>query len=60
MLAGEEARAAWIAPWMDSAWQDVAYALRMFRRAPAFMSALVFVMAMGIGAATAALRWSTV
>ncbi len=53
MLAREEARAAWIAPWMDSAWQDVAYALRMFRRAPAFMSALVLVMAMGIGAATA-------
>jgi predicted permease len=52
-LAREEARAAWIAPWIESAWQDVAYALRTFRRAPAFMAALVLVMALGIGATTA-------
>ena len=47
-LAREDARAVWIAPWIDSAWQDVAYALRMFRRAPAFTGAMVLVMALGV------------
>jgi putative ABC transport system permease protein len=52
-LAREEARAAWIAPWLDSAWQDVAYAVRMLRRAPAFTGALILVLGLGIGATTA-------
>jgi len=52
-LAREDARAAWIAPWLDSAWQDVTYALRMFRRAPVFTGAFVLVMALGVGATTA-------
>ena len=51
-LAREDARAAWIAPWLDGAWQDVAYAARMFRQAPAFSGAMVMVMGLGIGAAT--------
>jgi putative ABC transport system permease protein len=52
-LAREEARAAWISPWLESAYQDVAYALRMFRRAPAFTATLVLVLGLGIGATTA-------
>ena len=52
-LAREEARAAWISPWLESAYQDVVYALRMFRRAPAFTATLVLVLGLGIGATTA-------
>jgi putative ABC transport system permease protein len=52
-LAREDARAQWIAPWLDSVWQDGMYALRMFRRAPVFTSAFVLVMALGVGATTA-------
>ena len=52
-LAREDARAAWIAPWLDSVWQDGMYALRMFRRAPVFTGAFVLVMALGVGATTA-------
>ena len=52
-LAREDARAQWIAPWLDSVWQDATYALRMFRRAPAFTGAFVVVMALGVGATTA-------
>ncbi len=51
-LAREDARAAWIAPWLESVWQDAAYALRALRRAPVFAGAVVLVMAIGIGAAT--------
>ena len=50
--AGGRARA-WIAPWLDSIWQDGLYALRMIRRAPAFTGAFVLVMALGVGATTA-------
>jgi hypothetical protein len=52
-LAREDARAQWIAPWVDSVWQDGMYALRMFRRAPVFTGAFVLVMALGVGATTA-------
>ena len=52
-LAREDARAQWIAPWLDSVWQDGMYALRGFRRAPAFTVAFVLVMALGVGATTA-------
>jgi len=51
-LAREDARATWIAPWLESVWQDVGYAVRTLRRAPLFASAVVLVMAIGIGAAT--------
>src|SRR5688572_19922940 len=51
-LAREDARAAWVAPWIESVWQDVAYALRILRRAPGFAAAMILVMALGIGATT--------
>lgn len=51
-LAREDARAAWLAPWLESVWQDIAYAFRLLGRAPAFAAAIIFVMALGIGATT--------
>jgi putative ABC transport system permease protein len=51
-LSREDARAVWLAPWLESVWQDVVYALRLLRREPLFASAVVLVMAIGIGAAT--------
>ena len=52
-LAREDARRMWIAPWVDSLRQDVAYALRTLRRAPAFAASMVLVTALGISATTA-------
>ena len=52
-LAREDARAVWIAPWLDSVRQDVAYALRSLRRNPGSPLALILVSALGIGATTA-------
>jgi predicted permease len=41
-LAREDARAVWIWPWLESFWQDAAYALRAMRREPGFtLTALV-------------------
>src|SRR5688572_30584419 len=51
-LAREDARAQWIAPWVDSVLQDAVYALRMFHQAPAFTGAMVVVLTLGIGATT--------
>jgi putative ABC transport system permease protein len=50
MLAREDARATWIASWVDDLWQDTAYALRSLKRAPGFAAALIVVTALGIGA----------
>jgi predicted permease len=35
-LAREEAREAWLAPWIESVWQDLRYAIRHLRAHPAF------------------------
>src|SRR5260370_12106360 len=44
-LAGEDARAVWIWPWLESVIQDVRYALRNLRRQPGF--ALIAILALG-------------
>ena len=48
-LAIEDARNVWLAPWVESVWQDTAYALRMIRRNPGFAASMILVMALGIG-----------
>ena len=50
--AREDARAVWVAAWLDNTWQDATYALRSLLRAPAFAAALILVTALGIGAST--------
>jgi predicted permease len=52
-LAVEDARHVWIVPWLESIWQDAAYAARTIRRCPGFALSVVAVMALGIGAVTA-------
>lgn len=51
-LAREDARAVWIARWLDALRQDAAYALRGIVRSPGFATAMIAVIALGIGAAT--------
>src|SRR5690348_13297359 len=48
-LAREEARAVWVRPWLESIWQDAAYALRSFRRQPGFAAVAVIALAAAIG-----------
>jgi predicted permease len=52
-LALEDARHVWLAPWLESVWQDAAYAGRTILRSPGFALSVVTVMALGIGAVTA-------
>ena len=42
----EDARAVWIWPWLESVWQDIAYAVRSLRRQPGFT--LVAIVALGV------------
>jgi predicted permease len=52
-LAREDARAAWIAPWLETIWQDVRYGVRALRRNPGFASVAIMTLGLGIGATTA-------
>jgi predicted permease len=47
--AREDARAVWIWPWLQSVWQDVAYALRSLRRQPGFTLVALLTLGTAIG-----------
>lgn len=49
----EEARAVWIAAWLQDALQDLRYATRGFVRTPVFTLGAALILALGIGASTA-------
>jgi predicted permease len=49
LRAHEDSRAVWIAPWLDSLWQDVSYAARGLRRQPAITAVIVLVLGTVIG-----------
>lgn len=49
----ENVRAVHINPWIESVLQDARYALRGFRKAPAFSIVAIATIAIGIGASTA-------
>jgi len=48
----EQARSVWIWPWLERLGQDVRYALRSARRAPAFSVGVIAITALGLGATT--------
>ena len=48
-LAREDARGIWLAPWIESVWQDVSYALRMLWREPSFTLLAMGALTAGIG-----------
>jgi predicted permease len=49
LLAREEARAVWIAPWIDSLWQDVRHGARSLRRSPGLVVVSALSLGLGIG-----------
>jgi predicted permease len=51
-LMREESRAVWIWPWLESVWQDAAYAVRNLRRKPGFTLVAVLALASAIGVNT--------
>lgn len=52
LLMREAAREVWIAPWLESIWQDVRYAFRNLLRRPGFTLAAFATLVLGIGLST--------
>src|SRR5262245_50145455 len=48
-LARENAREVWIRPWLESFWQDAAYALHQLRRQPGFAFVAFCILSAAIG-----------
>src|SRR5436190_4589732 len=48
-LAREDARAVWLAPWLEGIWQDAAYAVRVLCREPGFALLAIGALTAGIG-----------
>ncbi len=53
LKAREDARAVWMPPRLDHCWQDIRFALRQIRRAPAFALTAIAMSGLGVGALTA-------
>jgi predicted permease len=49
MLAREDARAVWVAPWIDALWQDVRHGYRSLRRSPGLVIVSALSLGLGIG-----------
>ena len=47
ILAREDARAVWVAPWIDALWQDVRHGARSLRRSPGLV--VVSAISLGLG-----------
>src|SRR5690348_3185297 len=48
-LAREDARAQWVAPWIDALWQDVCHGCRSLRRSPGLVVISALSLGLGIG-----------
>jgi predicted permease len=48
-LAREDARDVWLAPWLESVWQDARYGVRALRRSPGFTLTALVTLVLGIG-----------
>jgi hypothetical protein len=48
-LAREDARAQWVAPWVDALWQDIRHGMRSLRRSPGLVVVSALSLGLGIG-----------